>query len=498
MKMGVLSGLKPEKVFYYFEELCKIPHGSYHTKQISDYLVQFAKERNLECSQDDSNNVVIRKAASAGYEDAPVVILQGHCDMVCEKTADSTHDFEKDGLDLMIEGDYVTANGTTLGGDDGIAVAYALAILDDDTLKHPALEVVITTDEEVGLLGAKALDCSQLKGKYLINMDSEEEGYLWVSCAGGLSAITTIPVRYQEVSGEKYELVISGLNGGHSGAEIDKNRANSNKLIGQALFTLEQDIPFCLTALEGGTKDNAIPRLSKAVFVAERLMLKYYSFMWQIRQSLYENYGITVLQNLEKFQEYTGTDEGITVTVKKIGETTEKALEQVSQEKIIFFLVQVPYGIQKMSGSIEGLVETSINPGILMLNEEECKIVSSVRSSIDSAKDALTAKVCYLSEFLGGDCVTEGDYPAWEYRKESKLRDIMVDSYKELFGDGPEVKAIHAGLECGLFYEKIEGLDAVSFGPTMKDIHTTEEVLSISSTARMWDYLVKVLENIKA
>ena len=196
--------------------------------------------------------------------------------------------------------------------------------------------------------------------------------------------------------------------------------------------------------------------------------------------------------------EYTGTDEGITVTVKKIGETTEKALEQVSQEKIIFFLVQVPYGIQKMSGSIEGLVETSINPGILMLNEEECKIVSSVRSSIDSAKDALTAKVCYLSEFLGGDCVTEGDYPAWEYRKESKLRDIMVDSYKELFGDGPEVKAIHAGLECGLFYEKIEGLDAVSFGPTMKDIHTTEEVLSISSTARMWDYLVKVLENIKA
>ena len=484
--MGVLSGLKPEKVFYYFEELCKIPHGSYHTKQISDYLVQFAKERNLECSQDDSNNVVIRKAASAGYEDAPVVILQGHCDMVCEKTADSTHDFEKDGLDLMIEGDYVTANGTTLGGDDGIAVAYALAILDDDTLKHPALEVVITTDEEVGLLGAKALDCSQLNGKYLINMDSEEEGYLWVSCAGGLSAITTIPVRYQEVGGEKYELVISGLNGGHSGAEIDKNRANSNKLIGQALFTLEQDIPFCLTALEGGTKDNAIPRLSKAVFVADK----------EAEEAIFA--AAEKLQN-DWRTEYTGTDEGITVTVKKIGETTaEKALEQVSQEKIIFFLVQVPYGIQKMSGSIEGLVETSINPGILMLNEEECKIVSSVRSSIDSAKDALTAKVCYLSEFLGGDCVTEGDYPAWEYRKESKMRDIMVDSYKELFGDGPEVKAIHAGLECGLFYEKIEGLDAVSFGPTMKDIHTTEEVLSISSTARMWDYLVKVLENIKA
>ena len=239
--MAVLEGLKPEKVFYYFEELCKIPHGSYHTKQISDYLVQFAKERNLECSQDDSNNVVIRKAASAGYEDAPVVILQGHCDMVCEKTADSTHDFEKDGLDLMIEGDYVTANGTTLGGDDGIAVAYALAILDDDTLKHPALEVVITTDEEVGLLGAKALDCSQLKGKYLINMDSEEEGYLWVSCAGGVSGNSYLPVQRVDASGEKLSVKICGLTGGHSGAEIDKNRASANILMGQFLTLIIED-----------------------------------------------------------------------------------------------------------------------------------------------------------------------------------------------------------------------------------------------------------------
>ena len=484
MKMGVLSGLKPEKVFYYFEELCKIPHGSYHTKQISDYLVQFAKERKLECSQDDSNNVVIRKAASAGYEDAPVVILQGHCDMVCEKTADSTHDFEKDGLDLMIEGDYVTANGTTLGGDDGIAVAYALAILDDDTLKHPALEVVITTDEEVGLLGAKALDCSQLKGKYLINMDSEEEGYLWVSCAGGLSAITTIPVRYQEVSGEKYELVISGLNGGHSGAEIDKNRANSNKLIGQALFTLEQDIPFCLTALEGGTKDNAIPRLSKAVFVADK----------EAEEAIF-----AAAENLQNDwrTEYTGTDEGITVTVKKIGETTEKALEQVSQEKIIFFLVQVPYGIQKMSGNIEGLVETSTNIGIVKLSDDEFFARSSVRSSVEVARDALSDKIQYLTEFLGGEYEIQGAYPAWEYRKESPLRDKMVSVYEKMYGQKPAVVAIHAGLECGLFYKKIEGLDCVSLGPNMKDIHTSEEVLDIASTERVWNYLVKVLEQLK-
>ena len=483
--MPALENCEPKRVFHYFEEICKIPHGSGNTKQISDFLVNFAKDHGFKYVQDEMNNVIIYKPGTSGYENSPTVIIQGHMDMVCEKRPDVEHDFTKDGLNLSVEGDYVSANGTTLGGDDGIAVAYGLALLESDTIAHPPLEVFITVDEEIGLLGAVGLDCSVLKGKRMINMDSEEEGYLWVSCAGGLSAITTIPVRYQEVSGEKYELVISGLNGGHSGAEIDKNRANSNKLIGQALFTLEQDIPFCLTALEGGTKDNAIPRLSKAVFVADK----------EAEEAIFA--AAEKLQN-DWRTEYTGTDEGITVTVKKIGETTEKALEQVSQEKIIFFLVQVPYGIQKMSGSIEGLVETSINPGILMLNEEECKIVSSVRSSIDSAKDALTAKVCYLSEFLGGDCVTEGDYPAWEYRKESKLRDIMVDSYKELFGDGPEVKAIHAGLECGLFYEKIEGLDAVSFGPTMKDIHTTEEVLSISSTARMWDYLVKVLENIKA
>lgn len=482
--MGVLSGLKPERVFYYFEEICKIPHGSYHTKQISDYLVKFAEGLGLSCRQDESNNVVIKKPASAGYENAPTVILQGHCDMVCEKVPGSNHDFEKDGLELMIDGDFITANGTTLGGDDGIAVAYAMAILEDDTLKHPAIEVIITTDEEVGLLGAKELDCSDLKGTYFINMDSEEEGYLWISCAGGLSATTTIPVRYEKVSGEKYEIVIDGLMGGHSGAEIDKIRANSNKLMGQALFALEQEMEIHLTELAGGQKDNAIPRNTRAVFMADAAAKQ-------------EVERIAAKLQADWRAEYAGTDEGITVTVKAIGAAEEEALELVSQEKIIFFLIHVPYGIQKMSGSIEGLVETSINPGIMKLETTECRIVSSIRSSVGSAKEELTDKVCYLSEFLGGDCVIEGDYPAWEYRKESKLREIMVDTYKELFGQKPEVKAIHAGLECGLFYEKIANLDAVSFGPTMKDIHTTEEVLSISSTERMWNYLVKVLENIK-
>ena len=481
--MSVLSGLKPERVFYYFEEICKIPHGSFNTKEISDYLVSFAKEQSLKYRQDESNNVVIWKAASKGYENAPVVILQGHSDMVCEKTSGSAHDFTKDGLKLRVEGDLISADDTTLGGDDGIAVAYALAVLEDPTLKHPALEVIITTDEEVGLLGAGALDYSDLKGTYLLNMDSEEEGKLWISCAGGLSTTSEIPVEYGKVSGVKYQVVIDGLLGGHSGAEIDKIRANSNKLMGAFLFELNQKIDFSIIELAGGQKDNAIPRMTRVTLIADK------------------EAGDTIAETAAAFQknkrtEYSGTDEGICVKIETLEETEESGLTPVCQQKVLFFLVQLPYGIMKMSGEIEGLVETSMNPGILRLDREFCTIISSLRSSVKSAKEALTEKVSYLTEFLGGICRPEGDYPAWEYKKDSKLRDIMANTYAEVFREKPEVKAIHAGLECGLFYEKIPNLDCVSFGPNMQDIHTTEETLSISSTERMWRYLLKVLENI--
>ena len=482
--MSVLTGVKPEKVFGFFEELCGIPHGSGNTKQISDYLVNFAKERGLKYYQDESDNVVIYKNASEGYEDAPVTILQGHCDMVAEKTPESDHDFEKDGLKLIVEGDYLTADGTTLGGDDGIAVAYMMAVLDDDSLKHPALECVITTDEEIGLLGAKALDTSVLNGKYLINMDSEEEGYLWISCAGGLSGISRIPVEYQDIDGEVVEVVIDGLTGGHSGAEIDKNRANANKLMGRFLYELGQKADFSIAELEGGTKDNAITRNSRALLVLN-----------PDEKDILEEYVTTYQTELRK--EYSGTDAGICVTAVFRGEKTISALNMISKEKVVFFLMNVPYGIEKMSGEIEGLVETSNNIGILKLNETEMKASCGVRSSVGSAKLYVSEKIQYLTEFLGGEYTVEGDYPAWEYKKDSKLRDIMVESYKELFGEEPYVKAIHAGLECGLFYDKIPGLDCVSYGPTMKDIHTTEEKLSISSTERMWEYLVKVLENIR-
>ena len=475
--MAVLENCEPKRVFHYFEEICKIPHGSGNTRQISDYLVQFAKNHDLKYIQDEMNNVVIYKPGTAGYENAPTVIVQGHMDMVCEKRPDVDHDFTKDGLNLSVEGDYVSANGTTLGGDDGIAVAYGLALLESDTIAHPPLEVFITVDEEIGLLGAVGFDCSVLKGRRFINLDSEAEGSLWISCAGGLSGISHIPVTRLEAKGEKLTVKISGLMGGHSGAEIDKNRANANSLLGKFLHGLDAKAGYELISVQGGQKDNAITRES----IAELLTVKEYAASMQTAWR----------------EEYTGTDEGITVTVTEEGEQDAKVLHPTSKEKVVFFLVNVPYGVQKMSGTIKGLVETSTNIGILKTSENEVLGSSSIRSSVETARDALSDKIEYLTEFLGGEYERQGVYPAWEYRKDSPLRDKMVEVYEEMYGQKPNVVAIHAGLECGLFYKKMEGLDCVSLGPDMKDIHTSEEVLSISSTERVWKYLVKVLGALK-
>ena len=480
--LRALENCEPKRVFYYFEELCKIPHGSGNTKQISDYLVSFAKEHGLEYVQDEMNNVVIYKPATEGYEDAPAVILQGHMDMVCEKRPDVDHDFTKDPLNISVKDGYVTANGTTLGGDDGIAVAYGLALLESTELAHPALEVLITVDEEIGLLGAEGFDCSALKGKRLINLDSEAEGSLWISCAGGLSGISTIPVQRVEAEGQKAAVKITGLMGGHSGAEIDKKRANANVLMGRFLYTLQKEAAYEIISLAGGQKDNAITREADAELLVEDV-----------------NAVKACAEKVQKGfrEEYAGTDEGITIEITDLGASSARVLHPTSREKVLFFLMEVPFGIQKMSGSIDGLVETSTNIGIVKLGEDEFLGSSSVRSSVEAAGAALSDKICYLTEFLGGDYTVQGAYPAWEYRKDSPLRDQMVEVYEEMYGEKPNVVAIHAGLECGLFYKKIEGLDCVSLGPNMKDIHTSEEVLDIASTERVWKYLVKVLESLK-
>lgn len=482
--MAVLETLKPERVFYYFEEICKIPHGSGNTRQISDYLVQFATERKLRFIQDEMGNVIIFKEASKGYENAPTVILQGHMDMVCEKTAESLHDFETEGLKLCVDGDDIYAENTTLGGDDGIAVAYELAVLEDETLAHPALEAVFTVDEEIGLLGAEGLDTSVLKGKYLINLDSEAEGYLWSGCAGGLRSYSELPVKRVEASGLSYHVTIDGLLGGHSGAEINKNRANAVMLLARFLHECSNEMELLLYDMKGGQKNNAIPRKAEAeVLISAE----------DARQ--FEKIADIFTQTLRK--EYTGSDEKIQVCVEKQEETTKEVLHPASQEKVLFFLIHYPNGVRKMCGFIEGLVETSCNVGIVRLMPSTFICETSVRSSVGSEKRALADQIRYLTEFLGGEYDEDGNYPAWEYKKDSVLRPLMTEVYKEMYHKEPVIEVIHAGLECGLFYERIEGLDCVSIGPDMRDIHTSEERLSISSTKRVYEYLIEVLKRIK-
>lgn len=483
--MGILTGLQPEKVFYYFEEITKIPHGSTDTKRISDYLVSFAKEHNLKYIQDELNNVIIFKDASAGYENSDSVIIQGHMDMVCEKEDDCDIDFKKDALRLELNDGIISAKGTTLGGDDGIAVAYALALLDDDTLKHPALEVVITVDEEIGMLGAADLDTTPLKSKLMINIDSEEEGILLASCAGGMTATLHLPTKKNLVSGTKAVITVDGLVGGHSGTEINKGRANANKLVGRVLYALSKKFSFNLVSVNGGLKDNAIPRASKAELV----------FATDVDMNEVKE----VISKCEADfkHEYKTTDANVAVTLVVDANTEIESLDTDSTKKVITALMNLPLGIQSMSFDIEGLVQTSLNLGILETKDDEVAFSYSVRSSVESEKQDLYLQLESLATILGGNVTTMGEYPAWEYNADSKLRSVMVDAFKRQYGREPEIQAIHAGLECGLFAGKIKGLDAVSFGPDMKDVHTPKESMDVASVARSWDYLVDVLASLK-
>ncbi|MBS6397589.1 MAG: aminoacyl-histidine dipeptidase [Clostridiales bacterium] len=479
--MRVLQDLKPQGVWRFFEDLCAIPHGSYNEKGVSDYCAAFARERGLEYYQDEAWNVVIIKEASAGYEDAEPLILQGHLDMVCEKKQDCDLDFMKDGLRLKVDGDYVYAEGTTLGGDDGIAIAYALAILDDDSIVHPRLEAVFTTAEEVGMDGVKALDVSMLKGHTVLNLDSEEEGTLLVGCAGGCGAVITLPVQREAASGIFVKLTVGGLLGGHSGAEIDKGRGNANILLARVLGSLEGKADFRILTVSGGRKDNAIPRESTAELLVPAGELEKVKAVCRTCDA-------------ELKAEYASTDAGVSVELTAAEEKEAQVLDAVSAQNILTMLLAVPNGIQTMSADIQGLVETSLNLGVLVTEDAQMELRYSVRSSVGTAKDWLTRKMELIAGRLGGSVEVRGPYPAWEYRKDSPLREDMVRIYEEMFGAAPKVEAIHAGLECGILASKIEDLDCVSMGPDMLDIHTTEERASIASVERMWNYILEILK----
>ena len=481
--MRILENLEPQDVFYYFEEICKIPHGSGNTGQISDYLKAFADEHGLYCRQDELNNIIMVKEASKGYEDHEPVLLQGHMDMVAVKDADCTIDMTKDGLQLEILGDRLTAKGTSLGGDDGIAVAFGLALLAGEEYRHPRIELILTVDEEVGMEGATGLTVDDLTAKRMINLDQEEEKIFITGCAGGARIDIRKKTETEQVEGVSCKLIISGLQGGHSGQEINKERGNAICLMGRLLAALQEKTPVYLKEVSGGTADNAIPNEVCAEIVVTEWTEDVAAFMEE--------------QFCGLKAEFAGKEDGLKCELQ-VG--AEDALIEVcnrkDSEQWIHLLNVIPHGVIANSVKMKGLVETSLNPGILNVSAVEGMVSTSVRSSNTAAKEALINQLKSLAALCNATVGIRGDYPGWDYDPDSPLREKMVTIYEEMYGVKPQIVAIHTGLECGIFQSKIPGLDCVSIGPDMQDIHTTRETLSIPSVQRVWKFLLKVLESL--
>lgn len=484
--MSILKDLKPSKVFKYFEEISKIPRGSGDEKAISDYLVSFAKNLNLEVIQDEALNVIIKKNGTLGYENSKTVIIQGHMDMVCEKNKGTEHDFEKDPLKLRIVDDMIYATDTTLGADNGIAIAYALAILDSDDLAHPPLEVLITTDEETGMSGAMALSKDHINGEILINLDNEEEGELLVSCAGGVRGTHTLKVDLEDtkLENEYLDITIRGLKGGHSGMEINKERGNSNKIMGRILKALLSKFKFNLVSLNGGSKNNAIPREADAIISVPK-------------ENVNEIINIVEAWNDILLNELKEQDKDIKVNIAKYNDKIDKVFSLSSTEKAINLLYLIPNGINTNSTQIQGLVESSTNLGVVTTEGDKIEFDSAIRSSVASLKDEIVLRSKTIAELMGVEYETRADYPEWQYNSESKVRDICQDVYKNMYNKDAKIVAIHAGVECGLFGERLGNLDMISFGPNLYDVHTPQEHMSIESVKNVYEYLLEVLKELK-
>ncbi len=478
-----LEGLKPERVFKYFEEICSIPHGSYDMEKISAYCLEFAKKHNLKAVRDEANNVIIFKEASKGYEESVPVILQGHLDMVCQKTEDSSINFETDGLDLAVDGDFVFANGTTLGADNGIAVACVLAILESDEYAHPAIEAVFTTDEEVGMIGATALCTDGLSAKRMINLDSEEDDTVTVSCAGGSDFQARLNVARETFLGAEVDITLSGLMGGHSGVEIDRGGVNASVLMGRVLQHLKGVCDYNVIDIVGGDKSNAIPNRCKVRLVAEdveKLTKKASEYLEIIKK------------------EIKSREENFSFSITVDNENKEHSvIDETSKNMLIYTLVCVPNGIISMSKEIEGLVETSLNLGILNTEENGINFGFALRSNKLSALENLKDRLFLFFSIGDFETKASGDYPPWEFVENSTLQEIYKTAFKEQFGFDAKVEAIHAGLECGVFSAKIENLDCISIGPQLYDVHTTGEKLSISSVGRIFNLVLSILEKCK-
>ncbi len=476
--MSILNNISPKSVFGYFEKICSVPHGSKNVGALVDLIEEFAKENNLEYYRDAAENIIIKKPGTCGYENSESVIIQGHTDMVCEKEASSSKDMNREGIDLILDGDTITANATTLGADNGIAVAMAMALLAADDIPHPPIEAVFTSDEEIGMLGAAQLDFSKLSAKKMINIDSEDEGIFTVSCAGGCLAEIKIPVSRCKCSAPCYRIKISGLSGGHSGVEIHKGRANSNMLMGRLLGMLAEGGNINLVSADGGLKDNAIPVETACVVSCDADIE-------------------AIAEQAEKIfcEEYRVTDKNISVDVCPT--EADSMMDSASTKKVIALLNCAPNGIIRMSADIEGLVQTSLNMGVLKTNADNVYAGFCVRSSVATEKDMLLLRLSVLADTLGADFTSSGHYPGWEYMENSHLRQIFIEEFEKQYGRSPKIEAIHAGLECGLFSGMIDGLDCISIGPDLSDIHTPRESVSVSSVGRTWDLVLAVLKRLK-
>ncbi len=481
-----ISSIQPKEVFTYFEQISKIPRGSGNEKNISDYLMEFAKQHNLNAIQDEALNVIIKKDGTCGYEDAPIVILQGHMDMVCEKNKNTEHNFSKDPIKVLIEDDMLTADGTTLGADNGIAIAYCLAILSSDDIQHPPLEVLFTTQEEVGLIGASKIKAENLKGHILINIDSEDEGVFLVSCSGGIRSKVKIQISWcdTKMSEIAYLLKVRGLKGGHSGMDINRGRANSNKLMGRILNDLFEIYNISLVEINGGSKMNAIPREADAII------------------SVKEEFKSDIINHIEKWNEIltnelSTSDSNVRLEIEKLNTEYNKVFSFETTKRVISALLMLPNGVQTMSMDIEGLVESSTNLGVVETNKNTVIFGNATRSSVRSLKYFIVTQIKTISEILNGDIEIGASYPEWQYKKDSYIRELFIEKYKKLFGILPEVSALHAGLECGILSNILGDIDMISFGPNMYDVHTPSERLSILSTQRTWNLLLEVLKDIK-
>ena len=484
-----IEKLYPEKVFHYFSEISKIPRASKKEKEISDWLVKFAKERKLKVIQDEHYNVIIKKKATEGYEDFSPLILQGHMDMVWEKNKDTEFDFSTQGIELVIDGDFLKANGTTLGADNGIAVAYALAILDSDDIKHPALEVVITTDEEDGMSGVVNLDFDEFDGKTLINLDTEEYGEVYVSSAGGTRTETKFIFETKKI-GNGYtpiSIEVKGLSGGHSGAEIHKNLGNSIKILSEILYHLSKKYEMSLIHIDGGGKVNAIPREAVAE-IAVKLDGDSIDELKKLAGLAFENI----------LKDFKVSDKSPILAIEKI-EEKNLGISLGDTLNIINFLHEVPNGVLEMSKHIEGLVETSINIGFISTEivdgNVKIRIKSLARSMANDPLNKLVEEVTDLTRKHDANIKIAASNPSWEYKEDSKIRELIAKSFKEITGNEPVIKAIHAGLECGVFTQNIKGADVVSIGPNIYGAHTPEERMDIKSVGETWEWLLKILEN---